>query len=80
MTKDEFRARLEAKGAKIGCPSCGRDDWKADAIQIDLRGASPKNGLTELDVIVATCQQCSYVATYDRKLLDSSISSPHITK
>ena len=71
MTADEFRERLQAKGASATCPVCGAEDWRGldDTITVMVRGGgTARHGAATRVPLVAvapSCGRCGYIFPFD---------------
>ncbi len=75
MTADEFRERLQAKGASAACPVCQAEDWRGldDTITLPVRGAgTARHGAharVPLVAIAPSCGRCGYIFLFDAHFL-----------
>ena len=77
MTADEFRERLQAKGASATCPVCGAEDWRGldDTITLMVRGAGTARhgGLTRVPLVAVapSCGRCGHIFLFDPHFLEA---------
>ncbi len=77
MTADEFRERLQAKGASVTCPVCQAEDWRGldDTITLPVRGAGTARHGTHARVpfvaVAPSCGRCGYIFLFDAHFLQA---------
>lgn len=67
---ERVAAALEAAGASLQCPSCGRFDWSRDPDPVVLPSARPEGNLVPaIPAFILICDNCGFVRLHSLKAL-----------
>jgi transcription elongation factor Elf1 len=70
MDEHEARRALQAKGAKLDCPSCGHNDWNMPPGAVAVVKATVIVEQT-MDVVLMVCANCGLLRLHELETLKS---------